>query len=114
MGKIAQLLTLGKVQRCERRTGERSQVEHLGVAEVEREPTVLADCQAIIQRVFAGNRQVLKPREPVFDEELFLFAEQPRHGHQFRGGALLPLHGEVKFREAFAGELADIVRFRRE
>ena len=105
---------MGKVQCGEWRAGERSQVEHFGVAEVEREPAVLADREAFFQRVLGGNREVFQPREPVFDEEFVLLAEQPRHGHQFRGGALLPLHGEVQLRHAFASELAILTGFRGE
>ena len=47
--------------------------------------------------------QVFEPREPVFDEELLLLAEQPRHGHQLRRGALLLLHGEVELARGFRG-----------
>ena len=112
-GKVGQPPAFRKVQPREGNPGERREVEDLRVAEVEREPAVLADGQALFERALGGDGRSLS-REPVIDEELLLLAEQPGHRHQFRGGALLLLHGEVEFREAFAGELAIVVPFRRE
>ena len=59
------------------------EVVDLGAAQVEREPAVIADGQALGERVLRRNREVLEPREPVVEEKFVFFAEQPRYRHEF-------------------------------
>jgi len=39
--------------------------EYLRVTEIEREPTVVADGEAVLERSVCGDGQVLEPQEPV-------------------------------------------------
>src|SRR5947208_1821978 len=66
-GEIAQIALLfgtRNIQDGEWRTRQRRELGHLRAAEIEREPTVLTHGEAILERLFGRDGQVLESRKP--------------------------------------------------
>ena len=61
--EIPELFAPGEIEEAERHPGEQCEVLDLRAAEIEREKAVLAEGEALFERLLGGDRQVFKPRE---------------------------------------------------